>query len=130
MRDVGITLSFCIAQTGTFAGLHRSRGALMNKALTVLAMMGFAVGVVVAGSASAQSQPERTIEQFSCKDLMRDGGPNREVAIAFLHGYFLGKSGAAKFNLDVLEKQTDAFIERCLDNPNEKAVEAMSSIKK
>jgi hypothetical protein len=104
--------------------------ALMNKAHMVLAMMGFAAGAVLAGSAFAQSQPERTIEQFSCKDLMRDGGPNREVAIAFLHGYFLGKSGASKFNLDVLEKQTDAFIERCLDNPNEKAVEAMGTVKK
>jgi hypothetical protein len=94
MRYVAIALSFCIPQTVTLRKASQKERALMNKAPMVFAMVGFAVGVVVAGSASAQSQPERTIEQFSCKDLMRDGGPNREVAIAFLHGYFLGKSGA------------------------------------
>jgi hypothetical protein len=29
-----------------------------------------------------------------------------------------------------LRKQTDAFIERCLDNPGVKAVDAMTEIKK
>jgi hypothetical protein len=37
----------------------------------------------------------------------------------------LGKSGQSNFNLEVLAKQTDAFVERCLDNPQEKAQDAM-----
>lgn len=40
----------------------------------------------------------------------------------------LGKSGGAKFNLDVLYKQTGEFIERCLTNPNEKAMGAMAMV--
>ena len=74
--------------------------------LRALAIM--LAGVLAAGSAHAQNQPDRTIEQFKCKDVMREPDQNRAVAIAFLHGYLLGKSGDSKFNVDVLEKQTDA----------------------
>ena len=40
---------------------------------------------------------------------MRESGADRDVAIAFLHGYLLGKSGSSKFNLDVLHKQSNDF---------------------
>jgi hypothetical protein len=79
---------------------------------------------------AAQEPGDRTIEQFACKDVMRDSGPHRDVAIAFLHGYLQGKSGSSKFNVDKLRAQTDAFVDRCLDNPNEKAEQAMMAIKK
>ena len=81
------------------------------------------------GAAGAQDSKDRTIEQYTCKDVMRESGPNRDVAIAFLHGYLLGKSGSSKFNVDTLRQQSDAFIERCLDNPGEKAVDAAAKIR-
>jgi HdeA/HdeB family len=87
-------------------------------------------GAFVAVPALAQVQTERAIEQFTCKDVMRDPGSNREIAIAFLHGYLLGKSGTSKFNVEVLEKQTDAFIDGCLDHPQDKAQDVMSRVKK
>jgi len=87
-------------------------------------------GILVAGSVQAQTQADRTIEQFKCKDLMREPDQNRAVAIAFLHGYLLGKSGNSKFNVEVLEKQTDSFIEQCLDNPQTKAEDVMLKLKK
>lgn len=79
---------------------------------------------------SAQDASNRTIDQYQCKDVMRDSGANRDVAIAFLHGFLLGKSGRVQFNLDDLHKQTDAFIEQCLNNPTDKAVDVMAAIKK
>jgi hypothetical protein len=79
--------------------------------------------------ASAQTANMRTIEQYTCKDVMREHGDNRDVSIAFLHGYLLGKSGGTTIDLDVLHKQTSDFIEHCLDNPTEKAVDAMSALK-
>jgi hypothetical protein len=82
-----------------------------------------------AGGASAQTAADRTMEQYTCKDVMREAGDNREVAIAFLHGYLLGKSGTSKFNVEALEKQTDAFVDQCLDNPQGKAEEVMAKIK-
>ena len=87
-------------------------------------------GVLTALSAQAQSGAERTIEQYKCKDVMREPDENRAVAIAFLHGYLLGKSGDSKFNVEVLEKQTDDFIERCLDSPQAKAEDVMLKLKK
>jgi len=87
------------------------------------------VAVVGSAPAFAQSQADRTVEQYSCMDVMRESGPNRDIAIAFLHGYLVGKSGASKFNLETLAKQTDAFIEQCLENPKEKAQDVMMKIK-
>ena len=88
------------------------------------------VGILTAGSAQAQSQADRTIEQYKCKDVMREPDGNRAVAIAFLHGYLLGKSGDSKFNVEVLEKQTDSFIEQCLDSPQAMAEDVMLKLKK
>jgi hypothetical protein len=82
-----------------------------------------------AGWASAQSASTRTVDQYTCKDVMREHGDNRDVTIAFLHGFLLGKSGSASFDIDVLHKQTSAFIEYCLDHPAEKAVDTMARIK-
>ena len=83
-----------------------------------------------AGSVSAQDKSDRTADQFICKDVLRQNGPSREVAIAFVHGYLLGKSGGTKFNVAAMAQQTDAFVERCLDNPNEKVLDAMMKVQK
>jgi hypothetical protein len=79
---------------------------------------------------SAQDSSNRTIDQYQCRDVMRDSGANRDVAIAFLHGFLLGKSGRVQFNLEDLHKQTDAFIENCLNNPTDKAIDVMTAVKK
>ena len=88
---------------------------------------------VLLGAASetlAQADMDRAVDQYSCKDVLRESGANRDVAIAFLHGYLLGKAGTTKFNLNALRAQSDQFIEACLDKSGAKAVEIMSSVKK
>jgi len=96
-------------------------------------MIGIGAAVLLAGipsiPASAQQAETRSIEQYTCKDVMREHGSDRDVAIAFLHGFLLGKSGNSTFERAGLHRQTKAFIERCLDNPNEKAVDAMAKVK-
>ena len=86
--------------------------------------------VAQATSTLGQDVKDRQVEQYECKDILRDSGGNRDVAVAFLHGFLLGKSEGSKFNLDVLHAQTSAFIERCLENPHEKAIDAMLAVKK
>src|ERR1700735_5739927 len=88
----------------------------------VFAMLGFSW-------TAAQAANTRTIDQYTCKDVMREHGDNRDVTIAFLHGFLLGKSGSSAFDIDALHKQTGDFIEYCLNNPSAKAVDAMSKIK-
>jgi len=110
---------------------QKFRESAMGKTSTKLCTWAVILaGVLAAGSAQAQTQPDRTIEQFKCKDVMREADQNRAVAIAFLHGYLLGKSGDSKFNVEVLENQTDSFIEKCLDNPQAKAEDVMLKLKK
>lgn len=94
----------------------------------VLLVMAFLMAAPVA--IMAQTATDRTVELFTCKDVMREPNTSREVAIAFLHGYLLGKSGGSKFNVEALEGQTNAFIEECLDNPQSKAADVMAKLKK
>jgi HdeA/HdeB family protein len=95
----------------------------------VLVVSAVILGVLDMAPALAQDTNERAIEQYACKDILRESGSNRDVAIAFLHGFLLGKSGATKFNLETLKKQTDAFLDRCLENPHDKAVDVMMKVK-
>src|SRR3974390_1486943 len=97
-----------------------------QRSVALGALIVFGLGI---GWAAAQSTNTRTIDQYLCKDVMRGHGDNRDVPLAFLHGYLLGKSGSANFDIDALHKQTSGFIEYCLDHPAEKAVDAMAKIK-
>jgi hypothetical protein len=93
--------------------------------------LGLSAAILLAGlsCAFAQQGNSRSVEQYLCKDVMREHGDNRDVAIAFLHGFMLGKSGSSAFDLDDLHKKTTGFIEYCLDHPAEKAVDAMATVK-
>jgi hypothetical protein len=86
--------------------------------------------VMTTAPAASQTATDRAVELFTCKDVMREPNTSREVAIAFLHGWLLGKSGDSRFNVEVLEKQTSAFIEACLDNPQSKAADVMAKLKR
>jgi hypothetical protein len=99
----------------------------------IAAVIGVALitgGSLTATLAQDAKKKDRTVQQYTCKDLMRENGANRDVAIAFLQGFLLGKSGGEAFNLDVLHRQSSEFIEDCLDNPHEKAVDVMSKVKR
>jgi hypothetical protein len=99
--------------------------------IVLTSLLGVALIVsIFGGQASAQDARDRTVEQYECKDVMRDSGGNRDVAIAFLHGFILGRSGGSKFNLDALQRETDAFLDRCLMNPTNKALDVMMTVKK
>ena len=79
--------------------------------------------------AVAQDSSTRNVDQLTCKDIMRESDDGRATDVAFLHGFLLGKSGSSAFDLDAMGKQTDSFIDYCLDHPNEKAVTAMMKFK-
>jgi HdeA/HdeB family len=101
------------------------------KAISKLALTAAVItNVFFLSAAFAQGPEMRTVEQYTCKDIMRESGADRDVAIAFLHGFFLGKAATTTFNLDVIHTQTTDFIERCLSNPLDKAVDVMSKLKR
>ena len=87
------------------------------------------LGVFGTSTAFAQENDDRSVDQYLCKDIMRDSGASRDVAIAFIHAYLLGRANATTFNVAKMWQQNEAFINRCLDNPNEKALDAMMKVK-
>lgn len=97
-----------------------------TKALALCVLL----GALPAHPVHAQGAQDRVVEQYLCKDVMRESGANRDVAIAFLHGFLLGKSGSSAFNLDLLRKQSDEFVETCLEKGGDKAVDVMSAVKR
>ncbi len=102
---------------------------LRSAAKTLVLFSALSMGFLVACAPSLFAQ-DRTVAQYSCKDVMRESGPDRDVAIAFLHGFLLGNSGADKFNVDDLRRQSDQFVEACLEKPGSKAIDVMSTVKK
>lgn len=83
--------------------------------------------VAVTSPTVAQQKP---VDSFTCKDVMRSTGEDRDATIAFLHGFLLARSGGSTIDIEVMSKHTDAFVERCLDYPAEKAVDAMATVKR
>jgi len=67
------------------------------------------------------SEP-RDFKDNQCKDIMILSGEDREIAIAFAHGYRLGKKNTTRYVPEVLAKATDSFMDYCLDHPADNAL--------
>jgi len=49
-------------------------------------------------------------------------GEDREIAMALLHGYRLGKKNTTQYVTEVLAEATDSFMDYCLDHPMDNAL--------
>lgn len=90
----------------------------------------FFLGAGLAGNAMGQDAKIIDLKSYSCKDIMRLSGGDRDLAIGVLHAFLLGKKGTTQFNVQKLADSTDKFIEACLDNPNDNALELMEKLTK
>ncbi|MCB1859308.1 MAG: hypothetical protein KDI63_13595 [Gammaproteobacteria bacterium] len=78
--------------------------------------------------AAEVSNTKRDFGTQSCKEIMRLSGDDREIALAFAHGYILGKKNTTQYDVEVLAQITDQFIDYCLDHPAENALHAFEKI--
>ncbi len=99
----------------------------MSKIKSIIGCIVFAVAFSVALSSAsfAQDKAQKDINDFTCKDIVRFSGDHRDIALAFMHGYLLGKKGTSLYRSEKLGDASDRFIEYCLDNPTVKALTAM-----
>jgi hypothetical protein len=104
----------------------------MSKSLRNLLTAAVTSALFVGGSAALAEEPsnKKDLSEFLCKDVMRLSGSERENALALLHGYRLGKLGTTQYQIEVLSELTDRFIDHCLDNPNDKALETFEKLGK
>ncbi len=98
--------------------------------ISKLLLTGVAAATIAFGfqdMAAAQDSTVKDVSSFTCKDIMR-ATEDRDAAISFLHGYFLGKKGGTDLDTEKLAEATDKFIEYCLDNPSKGALAAMGGL--
>jgi len=95
----------------------------------ILAPVGFAAAALAvvfacAESTQAQSQSDQSRSDRAVATQHQPRNCNRLFARLSAR-----QTGNSKFNVDVLENQTNTFIEQCLDNPQSKAVDVMMKLK-
>lgn len=93
-----------------------------------------AVPLLYAPATMAEGEEKKVemldLTSYTCKDIVRFSGEERTVALAALHGYTLGKKGVTTFDPERLAKASTDFIEHCLDNPSDKALDAFAKFAK
>ena len=85
--------------------------------------------LVLAGTAET-ADAKRDFATLACRDVMRLSGAERDIALAFTHGYMLGKKGTTQYDVDALAQITDQFIDYCLDHPAENALQSFEKFAK
>lgn len=77
-----------------------------------------------AGAFAADPASSKDLGTYSCKEIMRLSGEDRDIAVALAHGYVMGKQNTTQFDTEAMARTTDIFIDYCLDNPTERALQA------
>lgn len=90
----------------------------------------FLAGMVFSGIALGEEQEQLDLSNYACKDIMRMSGNDRDMAIVALHAFVMGKKGTSKIDITKLSDATDAFVETCLDNPKNNALDTMENLSK
>ena len=84
-----------------------------------------ALASAAGGVAGAADDTTKTVAELERKAAMRLGDEDRAATIAFLHGFIAGKKGQLVVELSRLSEARDKFIDYCLDNPKEKALDIL-----
>jgi len=71
-----------------------------------------------------EAQKTQDLNDYTCKDIMILSGEDRDIAIALAHGFRLGEKKTTVYSTEALSEATDKFIDYCLDNPKQNALEA------
>jgi hypothetical protein len=102
----------------------------MSKSVCNLVAAALTSALFIGGSAALAEEPstQKDLSAFTCKDLMRLSGSEREYALAFVHGYRLGKMNTTQYDIEALAAITEKFIDHCLDNPNENALATFEKV--
>ena len=100
------------------------------KRLSTFIIIATAICLSMAITSVAQDKTTHDLNDLFCKDIMRLSGSDRDIAMAALHGFMLGKKGTTTYNPEQLAEATDQFIEYCLDNPTAKVLDAFSKFTK
>jgi len=103
---------------------------VFKSSLGIFAGLTLAASSVITTSclAAEPSHTKQNLGTFTCKEVMRLSGEDREIAIALAHGYVLGKKGTTEYEVETLAEITDQFTDYCLDHPAENALQSFEKL--
>jgi hypothetical protein len=88
------------------------------KKLLLVLIIGVALAAVPAWSEEGKlSENAIDIGKLTCKELMSGSDIDREVGIAFFHGYMAGKKNQETIDLPAASARSDKVKDFCLSNP-------------
>jgi hypothetical protein len=111
-------------------GIRKETIMAISKSFWASLFLVFSLSVGSVGIAMGQDETIQDLNDYTCKDVMRMSGGDRDMAIVGFHAFVLGKKSTTKFNVTKLGEATDRFVEYCLDNPKEKALSVMEKMTK
>lgn len=101
----------------------------MSKSYSTIRCVLLVVAIGLSGLSFAGNggyKDKRSLNAYSCKDVMRLYGEERLIAFSFLHGYHLGNKDIRTFSLERLANAFEDFSGYCLDQPKSRAINVMS----
>jgi hypothetical protein len=90
------------------------------RAVSFVALAG--LSLATASASSSEPVAPKDLGGYTCKEIMRLSGEDRDIAVALAHGYVMGKKNTTLFETDAMARTTDNFINDCLDHPTENAL--------
>ena len=110
--------------------MSKTTHSMLSAAISVAALT--LMASAHAEDAPKEDAPKEVINMnaYLCKDIARMSGEERAIALAVLHGYYLGKVGATQFQAGDLGRASDEFLEHCLDHPKDPALRTFAKFAK
>ena len=68
------------------------------------------------------------LTEMQCRELLLSSGADRETTMAFLQGYFSGKSGSTKLDVDKMFDASEALLLSCVDDPKRNILKELEKI--
>ena len=105
-----------------------TRSALLTASILLLGSVTPLAAIAQDDSAADAGGAVIVLPEVTCKDVMGQGGEERDRSISFMHGYVAGKAGETEVDVDRLVAASEALIDTCLDNPTAGAIATLESV--
>lgn len=103
----------------------------MKKKVAILVVVGMLLVVFQAWGAEPASPDKKIdINKMTCKELMSGDDTDREVGIAFFHGFMAGKNDNNMVDVKKISALSDKVKDYCLSNPISTVMDAFKKSSK
>jgi hypothetical protein len=99
------------------------------KALVLIAV-GFFLFALPAWAAQDSTENVLDTSKITCKQLMRGDDAERDVGIAYFHGFMAGKQNIMKLDLTAASALSDKVKDFCLSNPTSTVMDVFTQSSK